>query len=83
MFQSVNTGTGSLLDAAGTGEGRSLDSQFYPAGKRALRRLGYLLAFSCKRRGFCPSCHQRKVRATAATLFGSRRQVPTTSCAIA
>ncbi|MFM8360669.1 MAG: transposase, partial [Verrucomicrobiota bacterium] len=28
----------------------------------------YLLAFSCKGRWFCPSCHQRKVESTAAHL---------------
>jgi len=28
----------------------------------------FLLAFSCKCRWFCPSCHQRKVQATAAHL---------------
>lgn len=28
----------------------------------------YLLAFSCKGRWFCPSCHQRKVQSTAANL---------------
>jgi len=31
---------------------------------RQLRRQ-YLLAFSCKSRWFCPSCHQRKVQTTA------------------
>ena len=28
----------------------------------------YLLAFSCKGRWFCPSCHQRKVQSTSAHL---------------
>jgi hypothetical protein len=31
-------------------------------------RLEYLLAFSCKTRGFCPSCQQRRIVQTAQTL---------------